>query len=287
MIKFGVSPWVWAELIGIDDVGLIDKAHGLGFEGIEVAVLNPDSFDVPAVAAALRRTGLTPIVSTALPEERDLIHPNPEYRRNGQAFLRYCVDMAVRLGADRVIGPICSAPGRLWLPDADQRQHDFDRAVESLRPVAEYAADHGIRLALEVLNRYESSFVNTAEEGLQLVAAVDRPAFGLLLDTFHMHIEEKAMGAAIQRTGKHLYHFHAIEGDRGTPGSGSVDWAGVVDALHRIDYQGWIVIEGFSTQVEWLARAVHIWRPLAPDLTELASEGRAFLQSLMRARGAI
>jgi D-psicose/D-tagatose/L-ribulose 3-epimerase len=286
-MQIGISPWVWAELIGKDDVALVDKAHALGFRGLEIAVLGRDTFDVAAVGAALKRTGVTPILSTAFPEERDLIHPNADYHRNGQEFLRYCVDLAVTLGADRVIGPICAAPGRLWMASTAQKQQEFDLAVKNLKPVAAYAHDHGIRLALEVLNRYESAFINTAEDGLRLAEAVDSPAFGLLLDTFHMNIEEKSVAAAIRRAGPHLFHVHAIENDRGLPGSGQVDWVGLADGLREINYPGWIVIEGFSAQVDWLARAICMWRPLAPDLTELAREGLAFLQGTLTARGAL
>ena len=285
-MKIGISPWVWGELIGRDDTAIIDKAHALGFAGVEIAVLQRDSFNLEAVGAALRRNGVTPIVSTAFPEERDLVHANPEYHRNGQDFLRYCVDVAVKLGADRIIGPFCAAPGRLWLADAAQKEQEFERAVKNLKPVAVYAHEHGIRLALEVLNRYESSFINTAEDGMRLVGAVSNPAFGLLLDAFHMHIEEKSVTAAIKRAGPHLHHVHAIENDRGIPGSGQVDWPGLVDALHSIDYQGWVVIEGFTDQVDWLARAISMWRPLAPDMDQLARSGLAFLQAIFAARGA-
>jgi D-psicose/D-tagatose/L-ribulose 3-epimerase len=285
-MKIGISPWVWAEWVGSDEPTIIQKAHALGFETVEIPVLDRDSFDMAAVATALKRTGLKPIVSTALPETRDMIHPEPAYREAGLAFLRYCVDVAVRLGADRVIGPICSAPGRLWLPDAAQRQRDFELAAQGLRSAATYAADHGVRLALEVLNRYESSFVNTIEEGLRLVRAVDSPAFGLLLDTFHMNIEEKDAPAAIRQAGPHLFHVHAIENDRGTPGSGQVDWAGIADALDDIDYRGWVVIEGFSPRADWLARAVCMWRPLAADMDALAADGLAFLRAVSAARKA-
>jgi D-psicose/D-tagatose/L-ribulose 3-epimerase len=285
-MKLGVSALVWADQIGHDNVGPIDAAHELGFDGIEIVDVNPDSFNVGAAEAALKRTGLTPIISGDQSETSDLVLSDPEAHRKGQALLRFWVDTAVRIGAEVIGGGICNAPGRLWLADAAQKQREFDRAVQNLRPAAAYAAEHGVRLAFEIINRYESSFLNTVEEGVRLVEAVDSPAFGLLLDTFHMHIEEKAIGAAIRRAGKHLFHFHAIENDRGTPGSGSIDWSGVVDALHEIDYQDWIVIEGFNTEVDWLAQAVSIWRPLADDMTQLAADGQTFLKGIIQARGA-
>jgi D-psicose/D-tagatose/L-ribulose 3-epimerase len=285
-MKIGISPWVWAEWVGNNDSAILERASALGFEAIEIPVLNHDGFDTAAMAALLKLKGLTPIVSTALPEGRDLIHPNPEFRQAGLDFLRYCVDVAVQIGADRVIGPICSAPGRLWLADDAQKGRDFELAAQNLNAVARYASDNGIRLALEVLNRYESSFVNTAAEGLRLADAVDNPAFGLLLDTFHMTIEEKDMRDAILRVGSRLHHVHVIENDRGTPGSGQVDWAGVTDALRKVSYDGWVVIEGFSPRADWLARAICMWRPLADDMEQLAVDGLNFLRAMAASRAA-
>lgn len=121
-----------------------------------------DPFELIAVGAALKRTGVMPIISTAFPAERDVVHANSEYQRNGQDCQRYCVDVAVKLGADRMISSFCAAHGRLWMAGAVQKQQEFERAVNNLRPVAAYAHDHGVRLALEVINRYESSFINPA-----------------------------------------------------------------------------------------------------------------------------
>lgn len=285
-MKLGVSALVWADRIGHDNVAPIEKAHELGFGSIEIVDVTPATFDEAAAAAALNRTGLTPIISGDQSEASDLVVADPEAHQRGQSLLRFWVDTAVRIDADLIGGGICNAPGRLWLADAAQKEQEFDRAVQNLRPAAAYAAENGVRLAFEIINRYESSFLNTVEEGIRLVEAVDSPAFGLLLDTFHMHIEEKAVGAAIRRAGKHLFHFHAIENDRGTPGSGSIDWSGVVDALHEINYQDWIVIEGFNADVDWLAEAVSIWRPLADDMTRLAADGQTFLNGIIQARGA-
>ena len=288
-MRFGISSWVWVELIGKDDKALIERAKSLGFEGIEIEIFNRDDSNIPVVKETLARTGLTPIVSAALPSDSDLIDPDPAAQRRGLDFVRYCIDIAVRLGSELVVGPIHAAPGRknLKLSTKDEQKQEFESSVRNLKVAAAYAADHGIRLAPEILNRYECRFANNAQAGVRLAEAVDHPAFGILLDTFHMNIEEKSAADAIRRAGKHLYHFQAIENDRGTPGSGSMDWVGMADALRDIEYQGWLCIEGFSRQVPWLAEAVCQWHPFAPDMDELARDGLEFLKTIMKARGAV
>ena len=283
-MRFGISPWVWAELLGEKEDFMIDQGRKLGFEGFEVPILGWDLARLPIMEAALQRTGLTPIVSTALPVDCDLIDPDLDVQTNGVRFIRHCVDVAVRLGSELVIGPLCAAPCRLKLSTPEEKKAEFDASVKNLKIAGQYAADRDVRLAFEVMNRFECRIANTVDAALAMLAAVDCPAVGLLLDTFHMNIEEKSPAHAIRRAGAHVFHFHAIENDRGQPGSGSVDWAGVMDALLMIQYPGWVVIEGFSDQADWLARAVCQWRPLASDMTLLARDGLAFLKGMMQSR---
>jgi D-psicose/D-tagatose/L-ribulose 3-epimerase len=150
--------------------------------------------------------------------------------------------------------------------------------VEQLSQLAGYAGDHGVALGLEPLNRFETSFINLAEQVVEVVDRVDHPACGVMLDTFHMNIEEKSLGDAIRRVGPRLKHVHTCENDRGIPGSGNVAWDEVAAALRDIEYDGPAVIESFTDKVESIARAAAIWRTLAPSQDALAREGLAFLQ---------
>ena len=143
-----------------------------------------------------------------------------------------------------------------------------------------YAGERGVRLALEPLNRFETDLINVVEQGLALCAAVGSPHLGLHLDTFHMHLEERDSGAAIRAAGDRLFHFHACENDRGVPGRGQVEWGAVADALFDIEYDGAVVIESFTPEVKSIARAVCIWRDIAPNQDTIAAEGLAFLREL-------
>jgi D-psicose/D-tagatose/L-ribulose 3-epimerase len=149
-----------------------------------------------------------------------------------------------------------------------------------LREIARSAATHGATVALEPLNRFETDFVNQSETAVRLVEDVGSPSVGILLDTFHMGIEEKNQGGAIRRAGKHLKHFHSCENDRGTPGTGQVDWTEVRDALRSIDYDAAVVIEGFNPDVVDLANGARIWRPMATSPERLAGDGVTFLKHL-------
>jgi D-psicose/D-tagatose/L-ribulose 3-epimerase len=114
-----------------------------------------------------------------------------------------------------------------------------------------------------------------------VIDRVDSPACGIMLDTFHMNIEERSLGDAIRATGSRLKHLHACENDRGAPGSGHVPWTEVADACRDIGYDGPVVIESFTDKVKSIARAAAIWRSFAPTQDDLARDGLQYLRTLM------
>jgi D-psicose/D-tagatose/L-ribulose 3-epimerase len=163
----------------------------------------------------------------------------------------------------------------------DERARDTDLLVRQLRELGQYAGDKGAVLCVEPLNRFETSFINLASQVIEVVDRVSHPACKIMLDTFHMNIEEKSLGDAIRATGPRLGHVHTCENDRGWPGSGHVPWNDVAQALKDIDYQGPVVIESFTDQVKSIARAAAIWRPLASSQDALAENGLRFLKQLL------
>jgi D-psicose/D-tagatose/L-ribulose 3-epimerase len=163
----------------------------------------------------------------------------------------------------------------------EQRQVEWERAVVGLRRAGAMAADHGVVLAVEALNRFETDLVNTAEQLARLLRDVGHPAVKAHLDTFHMHIEEKDVAEAVRRVAPQLVYVDASESDRGTPGSGQVDWSGLASALREVGYAGDCVIESFTPECRTIAAAAAIWRPLAPSQDALARDGLAFLRGLL------
>jgi D-psicose/D-tagatose/L-ribulose 3-epimerase len=196
-------------------------------------------------------------------------------------YIRDSIDAAETIGATNLVGPIYATVGRTWQQTAEERARDLDLLVTNLSELSAYAADHGVIMGIEPLNRFETSFINLAEQAIEVVDRVDHPNCQIMLDSFHMNIEEKSIGEAIRSVGSRLVHFHACENDRGAPGSGNVAWDEVSQGLGAVGYDGPVVIESFTAEVKSIAKAAAIWRPLADSQDELASDGLAFLRQLL------
>lgn len=283
-MKFGVNAWVWSSPISTDEFAqLAPKVAEMGFDMIEVGIESTEDLDYGRAAVIARDHGLDVSVCAAMGPDRDLIHPDEGIRRNGMNYVRHCVEAASTLGAANVIGPLYSAVGRTWQSTEEERRRDTDLLVEGLRQLSVHAADNGVVLCVEPLNRFETSFINLAQQAIEVVDRVGSPACGILLDTFHMNIEERSIGDAIRATGPRLKHLHGCENDRGAPGSGHVPWNEVRDAIRDIGYDGPVVIESFTSKVKTIARAAAIWRSFAPTQDALAQDGLKFLKGLLRA----
>jgi D-psicose/D-tagatose/L-ribulose 3-epimerase len=282
MMKFGANTFIWYSPITVADIKVVAPAMAKGgFDMIEFPLEAIDGFDYNEAAAIVKANGLGVSTCAVVTNDRDLIHPDAAIRDNGKAYIRHCIKATQALGGTNLIGPIYSAVGRTWQMTAAERARDTDILVENLKELSAFAVDHGIVMGLEPLNRFETSFINLASQAIEVVDRVDSPACKILLDTFHMCIEEKLLGDAIRAAGPRLAHLHACENDRGAPGSGHVPWDDVAQALTDIKYDGPVVIESFTTTVETIARAAAIWRPLGPTQDSIAYDGLAFLKKLL------
>jgi D-psicose/D-tagatose/L-ribulose 3-epimerase len=279
-MKLGVSTWVWTSPATTTVLEtLVPRIASLGFDVIELPIEEVGQFDVARAGELAREHGLDVSVCAVIGPGRDLLLADEAER--GVTYLRSCIDVASQLGSPTVAGPFYSAVGRCWRSSPAERERDVDQIAGVLRSLGAYAADRGVRLGVETLNRFETSFLNTTQQALELIGRVDHPSVGLTLDLFHLGIEEKNIGDALRAAGQHLVHVQVAENDRGTPGTGHLPWHEVAAALHEIDYAGRVVIETFSDRVEAIARAAAIWRPLAPDSDTLARDGLAFLRGLL------
>jgi D-psicose/D-tagatose/L-ribulose 3-epimerase len=278
-VLFGVCTWIWTSPLRDGDVlPLAERARGLGFDVLEVCIEDPALVSAQALADARERTGIELSVCGAFGPDRDFAHAEARPRENAAAYVDRLVELAAACGSPHVCGPMYSAVGKAHPHEPQERQAEWDRAVAGIRAAAERAAVHGVRLAIEPLNRYETDMVNTAEQALMLCRDVAADNVGLLLDTYHLNIEEKSVGDAIRAAGDRLFHVHACENDRGTPGTGHVPWQEVFAALRDIGYDRQMVIESFTPAVVEIARAVSLWRALDAEGDELAAGGLAFLR---------
>jgi len=280
-MKFGVNTFVWTSPFRTEAAEEISrKVKEFGFDILEVSCENPDLIDMEKVSTAIKTNGLDAVICGAFGLERNLCSENDEYVNNAKQYIKWLIDAAVVADAEVVAGPMYSSVGKSHYDDPNQRHQEWQRAVAGVRMMADYAADKGVKLALEALNRFETDMINVVSQGLQFLEDVDRENVGLHLDTFHMHLEEKSSADAIRAAGDRIFHFHACENDRGVPGTGQVRWQEIADALHQVGYPGPIVIESFSQEVKEIARAVCIWREIAPSQDAIAQEGLKFLKTI-------
>jgi D-psicose/D-tagatose/L-ribulose 3-epimerase len=277
----GANTWIWVSPPTDQRLAtLAPRLRDWGFDLIEIPVESPGDWDPARTKELLNKVGLRATICVAMSPERDLTSNDDAVVTSTQAYLRRCIDAEAILGGNVVAGPIYAPVGRTGVLEERERAARLDRLTRNLKPVADYAAARGVRLGLEPLNRFETNLINTAAQALEVIERVDSPALGILLDTFHMNVEEKHPAAAIRAVGQHLVHFHACGADRGTPGTDHTDWTAIAQALADIAYDGPIVIESFTSENQTIATAASIWRPLAASQDEIATQGLAFLRQL-------
>ncbi|WP_162055127.1 sugar phosphate isomerase/epimerase family protein [Pontibacter pamirensis] len=277
-IKFGVSTWLWTSPFSTETVSLFPKIKEMGYDVVEIPVEDPALLDVEKVKQALAENGLRPVICGAFGPSRDLTHEDPTYHQTSFDYIEACMDICVELGASFLAGPMYSAVGKARLVSPEQKKAEWERAVTNLRKVCDMAEERGLKIALEPLNRFESDLVNTAEDVMRLVRDIDHPAANVLLDGFHMNIEEPDIERAIRLAGDKLIHLQVSENYRGTPGTGQTRWDAYKRGLEAINYKGAVSIESFTPEVKELAGAVCIWRPLVPSQDGFAREGLQFLR---------
>ena len=282
-MQIGVNAWVWTSPLTTEELEkLAPQVKGMGFDWLEVPLESLEDMDHQRGGKILKEYDLGVSTCAAMGEDRDLIHPDPDIRANGMAYIKGAIQATHKLGATNFVGPLYSAVGRTWQSTPEERARDTDLLVDNLTELADFAADYDVVLCLEPLNRFETSFINLAEQALPIIERVDHANCQMMLDTFHMNIEEKSLGNTIRAVGPHLRHVHTCENDRGAPGTGNIPWDEVAQALKDIDYQGPVVIESFTAKVQSIARAAAIWRSLAPSQDALAEDGLRFLRQLLK-----
>jgi D-psicose/D-tagatose/L-ribulose 3-epimerase len=282
MNPLGANTWIWVSPLTDDRLAtLAPRIAAWGFDVIELPIEQLGDWDPDRARRLLDDLGLRATTCAVMPATRDLVADDPAVVATTSDYIRGCIDVAARVGAGAIGGPIYSAVGRTWLLDAEARRATIARLVTNLAPLAEAAAASGVVLAMEPLNRFETSLINTVDQALEVVEAVDSPGLGILLDTFHMSIEEKDLAAAIRRAGSRLAHFQASGSDRGAPGNDHLDWPSIAEAIVEVGYRGPICIESFTSDNQTIARAAAIWRPLERSQDAIATDGIAFLRRLL------
>lgn len=277
--KIGVNTWVWTSPLTDERLAaLAPRVRDWGFDVIELPVEDPDDWDPARAADLLGELGLGATVSLVMGDGRELVATDAATVAATQAYLRRVVDAAATVGAAVIGGPAYASVGRTWRMTPDERAAAYAELATNLAPVVDHAAAAGVRVGVEALNRYETSLLNTVDQALEAIAPLPPEGCGLMLDVYHMNIEETDVAAAIERAGARIVHVQVCGNHRGTPGDDHLDWPGIFAALDRAGYDGPICIESFTGDNATIATAASIWRPLAPTQDALAVDGLAFLR---------
>ncbi len=282
-MKFGVNTMVWTTRVGKAQEPLLERIREWGFDGVELFLSPEEPADIPAVRAVLERLELERTTCSVLPREANLISSDPTTRARGVGFLKECLARTAGLGAKLICGPLYAGLG--VMTGRRRTSEEWQWAVEGLQAAAAYGRACNVTLCLEPLNRFETYFLNILEDAARLVRDVGSPNVKIHFDTFHANIEERHPAQALRSVAKELGHVHISENDRGVPGTGHNDWAGILKTLREIGYDGWLTIESFAQPEPDLAAAAAIWRDLAPSGDYLARSGLQFIRGLSREMG--
>ena len=274
-MKFGIHAGIWMKEWTDDPVPLFERAATVGFEGVEVSLLGIGLKEAPELRRAAERAGISLTCSTGLGVSEDPTSSDPDVRAAACAALRRAIQVTAELGSSSLAG-VVAAPWGVFDPlrKSERARHAAD-TLGRMQPALE---ESGVVLGIEAINRFETDLTCTAVEAVAIAEASGAESVGVLLDTFHMNIEEKDPPAAIRASGHKLVHFHVSDCDRGVPGSARYDFKADAEALRDIGYRGWIVAEMFVRPGYPSSRDLNIWRDVEPDADRAAAEALAHMK---------
>jgi D-psicose/D-tagatose/L-ribulose 3-epimerase len=287
MRRVGIYYAYWAREWDVDFMPMVEKAARLGFEQLELnggTIAAMPSEGRKRIREAAEERGLALSYGIGLPRDRDPSSLDESTRRAGVAFMRGMIGAVAEMGGGMIGGTVHSYWPATPPRDLEEKRAIRASALRSMRELGPAAGGAGVVLNVEVINRFEQFLLNTCEEALAFVEEVGHPAVGMLLDTFHMNIEEDSIGGAIRRAGKRLRSFHIGETNRKLPGTGRMPWGEIRSALDDIGYDGPLVMEPFVVPGGGVGRDIGLWRELVPgaDLDALAARSAEFVKKALR-----
>lgn len=267
------------------DLHLFAKIRELGFDFVELLVPEPeDGLDLATTRKALSDAGLDVVLAARVNPQRSIASGEASARQGGLDYLKLCVEVANTVGAKIIGGPLYGEPmvfaGRPPVPRTDDDIADrAKRTIDGLAEAAPVAKSAGCVFGLEPLNRFETDIVSTTAQAIEVVDAVASKGLGVMLDTFHMNMEERSIPDAIRMTGDRLVHFQANENHRGFPGTGHLDWTAIMRALADVAYSGPVSLEPFRRDDERVGLPIAHWRAPREDESEKLKNGLALIRS--------
>jgi D-psicose/D-tagatose/L-ribulose 3-epimerase len=281
-MRFGINTFLFTSPFTNESTKWFKTFKSWGFDSVEIAVEHESHVDPAYLKSELNRNGLVcGTLCGAFGPGRDL-RGTREEQQGSLDYIHWLIDAMVVLDSPTLVGPMYSAVGRAEFVPPKERKAQWKLVTKHLKTICKYAEKRKKMIALEPLNRFETDFINTCDQAIQMIKDVGSPALSVHLDTFHMNIEEKDPAGAIRKAGKLLGHLHACGSDRGTPGNDHIEWKSIAAALRNIGYKRDVVIESFTPDVLVIAKAASIWREMEPRKTDIAIKGLKFLKRTLR-----
>ncbi len=281
-MKYGMNLLLWTDHLHDGLMPVLRQIKEMGYDGVEVPIFSADEELYRTWGQRLEGLGLECTVVTIRTEADNPISSDPKIRKAGIEATKRTLDCCHALGAQAMCGPYHSAIG--LFSGAGPTQDEWKWGVESMREVAEHAAQTGVKLAVEYLNRFETYFLTCAADTVRFIREVDHPSCRMMYDTFHANIEEKNVADAIRTAAPYTVHVHISENDRSTPGQGHVHWKETFDTLRETGYDGWMTVEAFGLALPEISAATKIWRRMYDSEEQLSHDALAFMRTNVEQR---
>ena len=275
-MKIGINLLVIGSEITPEHAPQLAELKANGFDAVEVPMFTGSPERYAELGRLLSDIGLSCGTAAIANDAANPISADAGIRAKARDLHRWFVDCTEAMGGEVIAGPVHCPVGTFTGYAATDEERA--RCIEAMKEMADYAARANIRIAVEPINRFESYLMSTVDEAAEIVAAVARPNFGILFDTFHANIEAKDPVGTFERHCKSVMHFHVSENDRGIPGTGHIPFPAYFDALRRCEFDHWISIEAFSRALPEIAGATRVWRDLFESTGELIREAPAFVK---------
>ena len=275
-MKIGFSGLLWATSLTAKHTKILKDLKKTGYDGVEVPVFAGKPKDYAKLAVMLDDIGLERTAIAVIPPGKDPVSPDRKERAAAVDHQKWIVDCSAAMGSASVAGPLAQTLGHFTeKPPTDSERK---RCRDVHRIVGDYAREHGVILAIEAVNRFETYFANTMDDLGRYLAMVDHPNIKAMYDTFHANLEEADPVAAYTRNVKDVVYIHISENDRGVPGRGHVPWKETFKAIRKSGYDGWLTIESFGRGLPALAAATRVWRDFAESPEAVYRDGYKFIR---------
>ena len=276
-MKIGMCMFLWTTSVTAEHEAILRDIKATGFDGVEIPVFEGAPDDYRRLGDLLDAIGLERTAVSAMGDpSMNLIGADAATRAAGIAHVKWASDCAAALGARTLSGPLHSTLGHF--SGEGPTREEFDRSIASQRAIGEHAAERGVTIGLEALNRFECYLVNTMDALSAHVDEIGHPNIRAMYDTFHANIEEADPIGAFTRNLRNIVHIHISENDRGVPGRGNIPWDETFAAIKASGYDGWLTIEAFGRALKDLAAATKVWRDFAESPQAVYRDGYAHIR---------